>query len=171
MPTSIEIADALREAILRGDYVADQRLIEIDLRERYNATRFVIRTALQVLSAEGLIEVRHNRGARVRSMSLAQAIEVCEIRRVLEGLCAARAAERATPADRAELKSLLQQMRASAKEGEVLRYNDLNATLHATIRRRRPPLPIPASGCPVASSGQPTRAGGRAFTTASWTHN
>jgi DNA-binding GntR family transcriptional regulator len=135
MPTSIEIADALREAILRGDYVADQRLIEIDLRERYNATRFVVRTALQVLSAEGLIEVRHNRGARVRSMSLAQAIEVCEVRRALEGLCAARAAERATPADRAELKSLLQRMRASAKDGDVLRYNDLNAALHGTIRR------------------------------------
>ena len=41
-----------------------------------------------------------NRGARVRAVSLTEAIEITEVRMVLEGLCAAKAATRLTEEDR-----------------------------------------------------------------------
>jgi DNA-binding GntR family transcriptional regulator len=130
----IDVADALREAILRGDYVAGQRLVESDLCEDFGTTRFIVRTALQALAAQGLVEVTRNRGARVRTVSLEEAIEITEVRRALEGLCAARAAERATRQDRAVLRQIAADMKAAFKAGELMRYSELNATLHATIR-------------------------------------
>jgi DNA-binding GntR family transcriptional regulator len=133
--TSAEVTDALREAILRGDFVSGQRLIEADLRERFGATRFVIRTALQSLAGEGLVEVQHNRGARVREVTLAEAIEICEVRRSLEGLLAERAADRATQADRTELKGIIRQMKSAAKAGDFRLYNELHAGLHRSVRR------------------------------------
>jgi DNA-binding GntR family transcriptional regulator len=134
MTSETDVADALREAILRGDYVAGQRLVETDLCERFGATRFTIRTALQTLAAQGLVEVLRNRGARVRTVTIEEAIEITEVRRALEGLCAARAAERATRADRAALRQIVTAMKAAWKAGELLRYSELNGELHAAIR-------------------------------------
>jgi DNA-binding GntR family transcriptional regulator len=134
MTSETDVADALREAILRGDYVAGQRLVETDLCERFGATRFTIRTALQTLAGQGLVEVLRNRGARVRTVTIEEAIEITEVRRALEGLCAARAAERATRADRAALRQIVTAMKAAWKAGELLRYSELNGELHAAIR-------------------------------------
>lgn len=135
MTGEIDVADALRESILSGDYVAGQRLVEADLCDRFTTTRFVIRTALASLAAQGLVEVRRNHGARVRSVSIEEAIEITEVRRELEGLCAALAAERATRADRGELRDMVRSMRAASKAGEPLLYSELNAGLHTAIRR------------------------------------
>lgn len=124
----------MRDAILRGDYVAGQRLVETDLCEQFGATRFIIRTALQSLAAQGLVEVLRNRGARVRTVTIDEAVEITEVRRALEGLCAARAAQRATSKDKAALRQTVASMRAAWKGGELLRYGELNGELHAAIR-------------------------------------
>jgi len=135
MTADAAVEDLLRDAILRGEYVPGQRLVEADLCERFETTRFVIRTALQHLSAQGLVAMQRNRGARVRSVSLDEAIEITEVRRELEGLCAARAAGAATRSDRAELRAITRDMRAASKAGAPLDYSDLNAKLHAAVRR------------------------------------
>jgi DNA-binding GntR family transcriptional regulator len=129
-----EVTNGLREAILRGDYVAGQRLVESDLCERFGASRFVIRSALQSLSGQGLVEMRRHQGARVRVVSAAEAIEITEVRRALEGLCAARAAKQATSKDHAELRRILKEMKVAAKRGEPLIYSEHNAALHGAVR-------------------------------------
>lgn len=126
---------ALRTAILGGEFAPHQRLIEAELCEQFGATRFMIRAAIQQLTGEGLIEVQRNRGARVRMVSIDEAVEITEVRRELEGLCAARAAERCTREDATVLRGIVSAMRASVKAGELLTYSDLNAQLHGTVRR------------------------------------
>jgi DNA-binding GntR family transcriptional regulator len=79
----------LRAAILRGEYSPRQRLIETELAEQYGTSRFVIRNALAQLANEGLVEIQPNRGARVREVSVQEALEITEIRRAVEGLIAA----------------------------------------------------------------------------------
>ena len=130
----LEVAGAVRTAILQGEYAPGQRLIEADLCERYGTSRFIVRSALQELSAQGLVEFQRNRGARVREVSLGEAIEITEVRKQLEGLQAARAAERVTPAEAAALRGIVTGMHAAVSGGELLRYSDLNASLHAAIR-------------------------------------
>ncbi|GGL10254.1 GntR family transcriptional regulator [Mangrovihabitans endophyticus] len=129
-----DVLRELRAAILRGEYAPRQRLIEADLVERYAASRFVLRNALNRLANEGLVELQPNRGARVREISIAEAIEITEIRRAVEGLVAGRAAERITDADIAALRALGAEMSAVVERADMPRYSELNAHLHASVR-------------------------------------
>ncbi len=129
-----DVASGIREAILSGQFVPNQRLIEADLSEQFAASRASVRAALAELANEGLIERVQNRGARVRAVSLAEAVEICEVRMVVEGLCAAKAAERATDADAAGLREIGDAMRAAVDSGDVLGYSRLNERLHRRVR-------------------------------------
>jgi len=127
--------EALRDAILSGEYLPGERLVEAQLCERLGVSRFNVRTVLQDLAAEGLVEVQRNKGAHVRKVTLDEAIEITEVRMVLEGLVAARAAERVTAAEARELKEVGALMRAAVKAGEFREYSELNQRLHALIRQ------------------------------------
>lgn len=124
----------IREAIVRGDFVPNQRLVEADLTEQFAASRATIRAALAQLANEDLVERVQNRGARVRAVSVAEAVEICEVRMVVEGLCAAKAAERITAQDAAELTALGERMRVAVSTGDVLGYSRLNEELHRRVR-------------------------------------
>jgi DNA-binding GntR family transcriptional regulator len=126
--------DDLRTAILAGEYTPGERLVEAQLTERFGVSRFTIRLALQDLSGEGLVEIQRNRGAQVRKISLAETIEITQVRMVLEGLVAAQAAERVTAEQASELDEIGLLMRRAVDAGEFRRYSDLNARLHDLIR-------------------------------------
>jgi DNA-binding GntR family transcriptional regulator len=130
----LAVVEAVRAAIVRGEYAPNQRLIETDLCERFGTTRFIARAALQELSARGLVEFLPNRGARVRNISLDEAIEITEVRRLLEGQAAYRAAERVTDAQAAGLRGIIADMQHAVDRSELLRYIDLNTQLHGAIR-------------------------------------
>jgi DNA-binding GntR family transcriptional regulator len=129
-----DVVAGIREAILSGEFVPNQRLIEADLSERFAASRAGVRAALVELANEGLIERVQNRGARVRAVSLEEAVEISEVRMVIEGLCAAKAAERASRDDVAGLQAIGDAMRAAVSSGDVLGYSRLNERLHSRVR-------------------------------------
>lgn len=130
-----QVGDRLREAILRGEFLPGERLVEAQLMTRFGASRFNVRAALQDLAADGLVEVQRNRGAQVRKVSLEEAVEITEIRMVVEGLIAGRAAERVTAEQASELDEIALLMRRAVEAGEHRRYSDLNQRLHALIRQ------------------------------------
>ena len=134
MTEDVAVLDALRAAILDGEFAAGQRLVEVDLCERFGCSRFAVRAAIPVLASEGLVELQRHRGARVRVIPLAEAIEITEVRRLLEGLTAARAAQRVTVAQAAELEQIITEMRDAVSAAELLRYSEANARLHGLIR-------------------------------------
>jgi DNA-binding GntR family transcriptional regulator len=127
--------DQLRTAILRGEYLPGERLVEAQLCERLGASRFNVRVALQELAADGLVRVERNKGAHVRKVPLDEAVEITEVRMVLEGLVAARAATRVTDEQASELDEIGLLMRRAVTAGEFRRYSDLNERLHSLIRR------------------------------------
>lgn len=125
---------AIREAIVRGDFAPNQRLVEADLSRQFGVSRNTVRTALFELTNEGLVEREQNRGARVRAVTIAEAIEIAELRMVVEGLCSAKAAEKITDAEIAELRGIGASMREAVGKGHVLEYSELNQALHHRIR-------------------------------------
>ena len=129
-----DVYTELRTAILRGEYAPRQRLIETELTERYATSRFVLRNALNRLQTEGLVEIQPNRGARVREITVQEAVEITEIRRAVEGLVAARAAEQVTDEDIIYLRELGDAMQAAVQAADMLRYSELNAQLHSKVR-------------------------------------
>jgi DNA-binding GntR family transcriptional regulator len=128
------VTDLLRNDILSGFVVPGERLVESNLSERYGVGRAAIRSAFVELDAEGLVSREENRGATVRRISVAEAIEVTEARAALEGLIARRAADTATKGEKAKLKALIAAMTKAVKSNEPLEYGKLNAQLHERIR-------------------------------------
>jgi DNA-binding GntR family transcriptional regulator len=129
------VAKVLREAIRAGEMAPGHRLVEQDLAEQLGATRAAVRAALLDLTGEGLVERIANRGARVRVIPLEEALQIIECRAVLEGLCAAKAAELAQEEDRVLLRGIGEKMREAVAAGEVMAYSKLNQQLHAHLLR------------------------------------
>ncbi|WP_314173130.1 GntR family transcriptional regulator [Streptomyces winkii] len=130
----VPLVEAIREAIIRGDFVPNQRLVEADLSTQFDAGRASVRAALLELANEGLVERIQNRGARVRAVSLDEAVEISEVRMVLEGLCAAKAAVTVTGAEIRELRAIGASMREAVAGGDLLGYSSLNQELHRRVR-------------------------------------
>jgi DNA-binding GntR family transcriptional regulator len=130
-----EVYDRLYQAIISGQFQPNERLIELDLAQRYNSGRAAIRTALARLAQEGLVERESNRGARVRAISEEEAIETLEARAVLEGLAARYAARNVTDAEIAALRAIIAEMETLLAQGELLGISDANARLHNLCAR------------------------------------
>jgi DNA-binding GntR family transcriptional regulator len=126
--------ERLRQAILAGDMAPGQRLVEEELAATLGVTRASLRAALFDLAAEGLVERIPNRGARVRAVTLDEAIAITECRMALEGLCAAKAADRVTGPEAARLRQIGEEMERSVADGELLKYSALNHELHRLVR-------------------------------------
>ena len=125
--------ERLYQAILRGEFQPNERLIEMDLAEQYNVGRAAIRTTLARLEQDGLVEREPNRGARVRAISEEEAVETLEARAVLEGLAARYAARNVTDADIADLRAIIGEMEARLAEGDLLGISEGNTRLHSRL--------------------------------------
>jgi DNA-binding GntR family transcriptional regulator len=130
-----DVTAHLRDAIARGQLMPNERLIEADLAKSFGVNRANIRMALAMLDQEGLVVREPNRGARVRSVSDAEAIEIAETRLAIEGMVARRAAERARPADRKMLRRIESEMRRAVKNADHAGFSLSNAALHREIQR------------------------------------
>jgi DNA-binding GntR family transcriptional regulator len=124
---------ALRDAIVSGDLLPSERLVEEDLSRRLGIGRAAVRMALVRLEHDGLVERERHRGARVRRVSEEEAVEILEVRAALESLAARRAAERATAEDVRGLRAILGEMRAHRERGDLMAMSDANAALHRRI--------------------------------------
>lgn len=97
----------LRQAIFTGVLQPGERLVEADLCQRLDVSRASLREALRVLAAEKLITIVPNRGPSVASLSWAEAEEIYDVRAMLEGEAAFRAASRLGTEGIAAMRSAL----------------------------------------------------------------
>jgi GntR family transcriptional regulator of vanillate catabolism len=103
------VVNQIREMILGGDLAAGEKLTEVSMSERMRVSRTPIREALIVLSEEGLVEYRPNRGYSVREFTIKYVMDAYIIRETLESMACRLAAEKGPAAEvRAEMKYLLE---------------------------------------------------------------
>jgi DNA-binding GntR family transcriptional regulator len=126
--------ERLRQAIGAGNMAPGQRLVEEELAAQFGVTRASVRAALFDLTDEGLAERIPNRGARVRTVTAAEAVAITECRMALEGLCAAKAAAAITAAGAQRLRQLGGQLQRAVAGGEMMAYSALNHELHRLVR-------------------------------------
>ncbi|MEZ5830560.1 MAG: FadR/GntR family transcriptional regulator [Dongiaceae bacterium] len=139
------IAHEIGQQILRGDLAPGEVLPnEADLGADFGVSRTVLREAIKVLAAKGLVESRTKIGTRVKardqwnmldpdvlSWSLASydaeeyARAVSEMRRMLEPAGAALAAQRATPEQVARIRATYEAMVAAGGNDEDRTDHDL----------------------------------------------
>jgi DNA-binding GntR family transcriptional regulator len=124
----------LRRAIVSGEFMPNERLVEAELAAALGFPRAAVRMALIRLAQENLVERLPNRGARVRRISENEVIELLEARMALECLTAEHAARAATEDDVCVLRSIVAEMECMIDQNLVL-YGELNTRLHAEIVR------------------------------------
>jgi DNA-binding GntR family transcriptional regulator len=78
------VANELRRRLLAGEYTGGQELRDTDLAEEFGAARPTIRTAVQTLVGDGLLERGRGRSARVRSFTAFDAIDLYRVRKPIE---------------------------------------------------------------------------------------
>jgi DNA-binding GntR family transcriptional regulator len=105
-----DATQSLREAILGGRLPAGARLRQTVLADRLGISRTPIREALTRLQQEGLIELLPRAGVRVTLLDADEAVELYDLREVLDGLAARLAAGRADQAALGRIGKALQRM-------------------------------------------------------------
>jgi DNA-binding GntR family transcriptional regulator len=123
----------LKHDIMEGIYTPRQRLVETDIASALGVSRATLRTVLIRLQHEGLIEIQPNRGALVRAFSVEEAVQILQVREVLEGLAAALAAEKATANQLAELRRIITEMEKTLAADDLLGQLPLADRFHKVI--------------------------------------
>jgi DNA-binding GntR family transcriptional regulator len=101
---------AIREQILRGKLRPGAPLAKRQLAEQLGTTVVGVSDALRRLENEHLVETRGQAGARVRVYTDEDVRELYELREALETQAARLFSQRATPAQRLELRRLAEQI-------------------------------------------------------------
>lgn len=125
--------ELIRQAIIDGRLSPGQRLKEEELARELGISRTPVREALLILQAEGLVEATPNRGATVRAHDAESLDDLYQLRALLEGYAARRAAARITDETIAALWASCERFAAVADESEVADLVKENLFFHNTI--------------------------------------
>lgn len=137
--SSSKVLEQLRDLILEGEYKPKKRLVEGQLAEKLGVSRTPIRQALTMLEIEGLVEIVPNRGAMVRSFDINEVWDTYELRAVLEGYAARRAAGYIEDTELENLTKISEEMgrldtiRFSSHEEEIRWLVERNQEFHGKI--------------------------------------
>jgi GntR family transcriptional regulator of vanillate catabolism len=129
----------MRELILRGGFKPGERLREVPLAARLNVSRTPLRLVLDRLAQEGLLKARPTGGFVASEFTVEDVRDAIEIRGILEGAAARKAAERQkTDEEIAKLKACVVALDALVRETPTdieffARYIDLNGQFHAMV--------------------------------------
>jgi DNA-binding GntR family transcriptional regulator len=135
LPLADQVASQIRHAIVTGTLAGGTHLSVPELARQLGVSRTPAREALLILEREGLVGRRNSAGLQVLIGDTATLIGLFEMREVLEGLAARRAAERMSALDQAALA------RSHRRHVEVLARADLDehaqldAEFHALVRK------------------------------------
>jgi GntR family transcriptional repressor for pyruvate dehydrogenase complex len=143
------VVEQLREKILNGAFEPAGFLpAESALARHLLVSRPVVREAMRVLSAQGLVEVSQGRRARVLpadprasadtlnclfARSKMSALDLIELRRVLEVEIAALAAERATEEDLRALEQVTETLKAAKASGKLEPAVEADVAFHQRL--------------------------------------
>lgn len=127
------VADEIRDMIRRGDLQPGERLLEDRLAEQLGVSRNPIREAIRILESTGLVEVIPRRGAYVAMLDPQQAIELLELRSVLEAFAAQLAAKRGTPEQLARIRRMFEEGKAATAADDVVAAARCHRAFHIAI--------------------------------------
>jgi DNA-binding GntR family transcriptional regulator len=92
-----------------------------------------VRSALQRLQAEGFVEITPHTGAVVTEISLDTVIEIFALLEALESVAMSMVVSKASLADIANLRQLVDEMATAWQAGDSDTWYDLNSRFHLTI--------------------------------------
>ncbi len=125
-----QIVSSLKESIIRGELTPGQKVSEPELAGKLGISRTPIREAFRQLESEGYLTVMPRKGAVVSRMSKKEIEDFYEVKSLLEGYAARKAARKATEKDIEKLRKLNDQLAILARKGDVDGFFRKNREFH-----------------------------------------
>jgi DNA-binding GntR family transcriptional regulator len=128
-----QVATSLRDMIVHGTLRPGERISEGALCDQLEISRTPLREALKTLAAEGLVELRPNRGAVITPLRQPETLELFETIAGLERIAAEHAADRLGLPELRKLEKLHDRMEACHEAGDLKPYFACNQEIHRLI--------------------------------------
>jgi DNA-binding GntR family transcriptional regulator len=128
-----QVTNAIREAIVIGEYEPGQKLSETVLSEFYKVSRTPIREAFKQLEREGLVEIIPRVGTCVTKQTEQELNELFTLKEVLEGLSAGLLAERGDAGKINILQQAVVDMENAIQTSNKKLYVEANNVFHEAI--------------------------------------
>lgn len=128
-----DLADQLRRAIIHGELRPGAKISEKILTEQFGVSRTPVREALKILSTEGLIELKPNRGASVTQLTWADIRDTFPVMGALEALAGELACQNASDQQIERMRVLFERMVAMFEKGDRKGYFRVNEDIHQLI--------------------------------------
>jgi DNA-binding GntR family transcriptional regulator len=130
-----EVTDQLREWILTGVLAPGTQLLQVELAKRFGVSRTPLREAFRVLERDGLIRISNgNMTAEVVALSVADMVDMYQLREVIDGFAASQLARAGLPPELEErLVEDLRCMEAATTALDVSGYAPCHSHFHGSI--------------------------------------
>lgn len=128
-----QVAGRLRDMIVQNELAPGDRIRERTISAALNVSRTPLREALQVLAAEGLVDLLPNRGAVVSDPSPSKVRQMLEVQGMLEWHAGRLFCAKADAAAVSEVRALHYEMLAAYSRRDRLAYFKLNQRIHRAI--------------------------------------
>jgi len=125
-----QVYQIIRDSLRAGEFLPGQRLLEVELGEKYGVSRTPIREALFQLARDGLLR-ETDRGYIAPVYTKKDLLERLEVKRLLAPAVAMHVARNATPTDIKNLKKLHEQEKLAHTKGDVRSFNLANSKFHS----------------------------------------
>ena len=120
----------IERMILEGQLLPGAKLTESFLADQLGVSRGPVREAFRMLEESGLVITIKNRGVFVRDVPLQEALEIFEVRAVMDLYVGRKLAETIAPTQVKELRQLVDAMDQAVKSGDAPDYHRFNLKLH-----------------------------------------
>ncbi|HBY08974.1 MAG TPA: hypothetical protein DEH22_14795 [Chloroflexi bacterium] len=127
------VYDVLRSSILNCDLKPGEKLVMDRLSEELGTSPIPLRSALQRLQSEGLVEITPHSGAAVSSISISEITEIFALLETLERTAYRVAAQRATDDELQRIDELVTRMDGAAQIQNTRLWSELNTAFHLRI--------------------------------------
>ena len=128
--TAGQVAEAVQEALLRGELTPGSRISESGLAGQLKISRNTVREAMRILERGGLVRHEVNRGAVVKAMEMGEVEDLYRVREMLEG----QAIDTVTrKTDLAGIEAALGALEGAFRAADVNRAVECDLGFHASI--------------------------------------
>ena len=125
-----QVYQYIKENILSEQYKPGERLNEVSIAKELGVSRSPVRSAINELVGEGLLEAKAHQYVRVRKLTEKEILDVYELRMLVEQFAIAKVIENLDDAMIAKLRKFSDDFRTCCTYDKLLKYVELDTKFH-----------------------------------------
>jgi phosphonate utilization transcriptional regulator len=124
------VQQEIERRILQGELAPGAKLIEAELAAGLGVSRGPVREAFRMLEEAGLVRQEKNRGVFVRNIPLDEAVEIYDLRAMMDEAVGRQLATTIAPEQLKAVRAMVDSMEKAVKAGDADTYHLLNLDFH-----------------------------------------